>query len=264
MQTCLRLSLLLGLFAFHNLAFAQFSGGTINGGGASGIGSSGIGGGGIGSSGIGGSSGLGGSSSGRSTSGAFGNRSLGSSSTGGANNTFGGTQRGGLNQQQGQFGQNGGLGQNRQGQQRQFVGADSGDFANFFGSVVGAQQAAFQGMARQNNMNQGNQQNQGNQGNARSKKTVRAIRTVQFEFASPQPEVLTTTLSTRLNRTKSLSRLSGDIQVQMDGRTAILTGVVKDQRQRDLAERLCLLEPGVSKVQNDLTLPEEVPVPPVR
>lgn len=45
------------------------------------------------------------------------------------------------------------------------------------------------------------------------------------------------------------SRING-VNVIMDGRTAIVTGVVNDDRDRRMSELLMRLEPGVSRVEN--------------
>ncbi len=70
---------------------------------------------------------------------------------------------------------------------------------------------------------------------------------------------------------KRLTKLPGfaktkSVAVVLDGRTAILQGVVATQRESDLIARLVMLEPGVSKVQNDLAVgtpsaPQSLPIP---
>jgi osmotically-inducible protein OsmY len=57
----------------------------------------------------------------------------------------------------------------------------------------------------------------------------------------------------RVPRIPGLERVAG-IDVKMDGRTAVLQGVVASQSQRDVLERLALLEPGISQVQNELVV----------
>ncbi len=195
------------------------------------------------------------------SSGAFGSRNLGGGLSAGRSN-FGGTNRGTNNV--GQPGEVGGLTGNerftREGRAAgQFVGADGADTANMLGMMAGAQNAALQGLSRSlSNLNP-NQAKQ--EGNTRAKKTVRAVRTVGFEYVAPVPTVLNTRLATRLTNSKAVAA-QGDVVVTMEGRTAVLTGVVANEHSRDLAARLCLLEPGVSKVENRLTIPEELAPPP--
>jgi hypothetical protein len=194
------------------------------------------------------------------SSGAFGSRNLGGGLSAGRSN-FSGTNRG--TNSVGQPGEVGGLQGNerftRQGRAAgQFVGADGADTANMLGIMAGAQNAALQGLSRSlNNLNP-NQNKQ--EGNTRAKKTVRAVRSVEFEYKAPPAPVLNANLSKRLTTSKAIAA-QGDVVVSMVGRTAVLTGVVANEHSRDLAARLCLLEPGVSKVENRLTIPEELPQP---
>ena len=44
------------------------------------------------------------------------------------------------------------------------------------------------------------------------------------------------------------------IDVRMDGRTAIISGVVPTQRDRRMSEMLIRLEPGVSAVVNEISV----------
>ena len=197
------------------------------------------------------------SGAGGTSSGAFGSRNLGGGVSAGQS-SFSGANRG--KNTVGTPGEVGGL----QGNERftrngraagQFVGADGADTANMIGIMAGAQNAALQGLSRSlSNLNP----NQGKQeGNLRAKKTVRAVRSVEFEYKAPQVAVINTNLATRLTKSKAVLA-QGNIAVAMEGRTAVLMGVVANEHSRDLAARLCLLEPGVSKVENRLTIPEEL------
>ncbi len=53
----------------------------------------------------------------------------------------------------------------------------------------------------------------------------------------------------------------GEVTLSMEGRTAVLTGIVESSHARDVAERLALLEPGISEVRNELTLRPAEPTP---
>ena len=70
------------------------------------------------------------------------------------------------------------------------------------------------------------------------------------QFDHPRRAVPTT--QTQLS--ESLPAIAPEIEVSVVGRTAILRGQVASEGQRRVAEALCLLEPGVSYVQNDLTV----------
>ncbi len=72
------------------------------------------------------------------------------------------------------------------------------------------------------------------------------------ELPTSLPERSEPALSARLRR--ALNESNPSIAVSMRGETAILRGVVADEHQRGLAERLIALEPGVLQVQNELTV----------
>jgi osmotically-inducible protein OsmY len=227
------------------------SGGFSSGGTTGGFGGTSTGGFGGGSS----SGGFGGTSA---STGTFGQRSLGSGVSAQSGSAFrSGGQQG--NNNVGSPGQVGLLdGNERFSRNRaagQFVGADTADTANMMGIMAGQQNAALQGLARSLNQMNPNQQNRQQQN---TRRTVRSVKTIEFEYQTPAAAVLNQELSKRLTNIKSLGSV-GNIQVEMSGRTAKLSGTVANEHARDLAARLCLLEPGVSKVENLLVVPEELP-----
>lgn len=60
--------------------------------------------------------------------------------------------------------------------------------------------------------------------------------------------------------TSAVSRMPGAaVEISVQGRTAVLQGTVPSDRERLLAERLALLEPGIERVENRLTV--AVPAP---
>ena len=69
-------------------------------------------------------------------------------------------------------------------------------------------------------------------------------------------EAITTELATRLSRISGLQNApqAADVQVNLEGRTAVLKGTVPTADARLVLERLLLLEPGVDKVQNELVV----------
>jgi hypothetical protein len=83
---------------------------------------------------------------------------------------------------------------------------------------------------------------------------------VDFEYSRPAKEVVGSNLSQLLGSCSRLQCL-GPIEVSLTGRTATLRGRVASERDRSLAERLVLFEPGISKVENDLVVgpPPEAP-----
>jgi len=60
---------------------------------------------------------------------------------------------------------------------------------------------------------------------------------------------LTSSIQARFNR---IERFGPDVQVALDGNTAVLSGLVADEDTRRLAARMVMLEPGVTDVRNEL------------
>jgi hypothetical protein len=79
-------------------------------------------------------------------------------------------------------------------------------------------------------------------------------------FDAPRPPVGETALGiqARLNDTFAKRAMTG-AAAQVSGRTAILQGAVSSDHERALAEQLASLEPGVSQVQNLLTVAPTLP-----
>lgn len=76
---------------------------------------------------------------------------------------------------------------------------------------------------------------------------------VDFDYPKPDPALVATKLTAELDTIKALRRL-GPIEVVLNDRTAILRGTVASSRDRELAERLVRLEPGIWEVKNDLVV----------
>jgi hypothetical protein len=89
-------------------------------------------------------------------------------------------------------------------------------------------------------------------------RTVRA--TTQAEFALSPMEVnhRTTEFQTRITRLPTLHVMPEQISVNLEsttqGNVAILTGTVASERERKVMKQLLLLEPGIDKVENKLTV----------
>jgi hypothetical protein len=193
------------------------------------------------------------------SSGMFGARSFGSSVTAG-NRSFGGTARGGVagatQRADNTIGQVGSgdrfVRGNRQG--AQFVGSDATDLGRFVGALTGANGATNAGLGlrggqQQSDVNRGGSTSMGNQ----MQKRYRTVRSVAFDHPQPGPFLVTTTLATRFQVNPTLQKM-GPIAVEVQGRTAILRGEVATAHDRVIAEKLALLEAGISDVQNELTV----------
>jgi osmotically-inducible protein OsmY len=76
---------------------------------------------------------------------------------------------------------------------------------------------------------------------------------MEFEYAPPAVETISSTLAHRLEASKSI-RWVGPLAVSMEGQTATLRGTVASERDRALAEQFALFEPGIVAVRNLLTV----------
>lgn len=207
-----------------------------------------------------------------SSSGMFGSRSLGSAQTGAGSNFSGGGSRAGGGQG---GGQGTGAGATDTGslsgderfvrgnrQAGQFVGADTTDLESFVGvEAAAAGQGGRGGMSGQGGRDLaglaqqfGGQRNQGNAGGRNAtagQGTLRTVRRVAFDVPRRANAQVSVDLATRLRRLPRTMSAS-PIVVAAEGRTVVLRGVVATDHDRVLAERVARLEPGVSRVVNEL------------
>jgi osmotically-inducible protein OsmY len=227
---------------------------------------------------------------GTSTYGSFGNRTLGggmngpssanfTGNNGAMGNTFGSTAgaAGTTGQQTAGSGLTGSerfLRQNRQGA---FVGADSGDAGNLMsqagqGGMNGMNgmfnpQSMFSQFARMNQQRQNNFNNRNNGRGGKNKELRVAIKAdISTTNLAASPTNVSRQFASRLRNLPALENTAA-VQVTMEGRTAILTGTVASERDRELVAGLAMLEPGISAVQNNLVVGanpprlEELPAP---
>jgi hypothetical protein len=108
------------------------------------------------------------------------------------------------------------------------------------------------GMGRGNGMGMGGM-GMGRNGNNTTTPPVRATVTIGFEPVVSQPEQYSSTISEHLVGLPAL-HWQVPAQVVMQGRTAVLRGVVATEHDRDLAERVLRLEAGVDRVDNQLVV----------
>ena len=94
--------------------------------------------------------------------------------------------------------------------------------------------------------------NMGGQNNSTLTKPIHVDYSVGFDYSTPATTRVATNVSTELSHTPYIATVSGPISVQMQGRTAILTGSVGTDHARDLAAQVALLEPGIDQIRNDL------------
>ena len=79
-----------------------------------------------------------------------------------------------------------------------------------------------------------------------------------FDYAGPVVPNLTTKLVSRL-KTSAVATATLPVQVQVLDGTATLTGTVASDHERALAEQLLALEPGVRRVDNQLSVAPAAP-----
>jgi hypothetical protein len=76
---------------------------------------------------------------------------------------------------------------------------------------------------------------------------------VDFDYAAPPAQAVSSTLTQQLMESKAIQRL-GPIEVSVEAGKATLRGEVAAERDRALAAQLLLFEPGIDSVQNLLTV----------
>jgi BON domain len=210
---------------------------------------------------------------GTTTQGAFGTTSLGNPSgtsapafgtgmtTGmGSNNAQGGNTQGGNTQAGTVFesGLVGGMQQLQRGGQSGFVGLSGATAQNPFATgqaVRGTQNfGMLTQLLAQSQRNQFNQQQaqRGQRGGAQNQSQFRVPMRLGF-----QPLVISPTriapFARRLEKMESISKV-GPIEATLEGRTAVLRGMVASEADRQLAEGLAMLEPEVQGVRNELVV----------
>lgn len=88
---------------------------------------------------------------------------------------------------------------------------------------------------------------------AQQRVPFRTTMRVGFEVPMRDTSSLSATLTRRLERSSMLQSRSR-LSVEMSGQTAVLRGTVASEHDRELAERVVLLEPGVNRVENRLAV----------
>lgn len=221
----------------------------------------------------------------RSSTGSSSTRSLGSGVTAGTRTSIGGTGRASGAGSSGNFGV-GSAGMVNSSdrfvrtsrQASAFVGSDSSDTREFVGSVTAGSASGSSG-SRNIRAGGGGSSGRGSSANANrgrggggpGRQTDEVRVTLNVGFALPLEQVAVETrelaaakLAGRMARSTWIQRRS-PLEVTLAQGTATLRGVVATEHDRALAERLALLEPGISTVKNELMVqpPESAaPVPP--
>jgi osmotically-inducible protein OsmY len=119
----------------------------------------------------------------------------------------------------------------------------SGSRVGQYGGVSGGMYGGMQGGGAQG----------GAQGGSANTPSISTQLTVGFESRASDTQKFSTLLAQRLARLPAL-HWSSPGQIEVQGQTVILRGTVATEHDRDLAERVVRLEPGVDQVQNQLVV----------
>ncbi|MDR3183379.1 MAG: BON domain-containing protein [Planctomycetaceae bacterium] len=87
-----------------------------------------------------------------------------------------------------------------------------------------------------------------------SQQLVRSSAVTDFDYVRPQTAQRITAMQTHLQRIRGLQGESVNIEQTPSGTVVTLTGTVKSERDSKLARQLILLEPGIDRVENKLTV----------
>jgi hypothetical protein len=258
--TILGLSLLCCV-ALSPLADAQRAGGgsgSLGGASGSGLGGGRLSGGGFGSGGVSGSRGMGSQGGGMGAMGGMGGMGGGMGQGMGGMGGMGGGMgmgMGGAGGGQMGFGSTGNQG---------FIGRDAADVQAMFQSMgMGAGQGAG-GQGANRGGNRGGQSNRGQENQGGEEQTRSPIRVrvqVAFDYPAPSevggPVAFAPTIYDRI----LVDRKVENFAITRAGARIVITGVAADASERLLMERLVALEPGVTQIENQMTLAEEIDAP---
>lgn len=137
---------------------------------------------------------------------------------------------------------------------------------NFVGRDANDMQAAFTQFSRSssqffNNMNRQMARANMPQRAVTTRNTAQPIRTqVQVAFDAPQPaaDVVSKALQVRLAKIMSDHHMTIPV-ISVQNGTAVLSGVAKNDSERQVIATLVSFEPGVRSVRNEMTVADELP-----
>lgn len=140
-----------------------------------------------------------------------------------------------------------------------FVGSDVSEVTQLFSNLT-AGRAGSDGAGNFGPQQRGGQGDFNNQQNQSNSTIIPHRLVVNFRYQPPRISLPAANSQGGIT-IRGLSRVQsrGPVAVELQDRTAILRGVVGTSHDRELAEQLALLEPGVSRVRNELTVAEPLP-----
>jgi hypothetical protein len=119
-----------------------------------------------------------------------------------------------------------------------------------------------QGQNRNTGRGRGGQnqnQNQAGGANNQQQRTIRPQLVVAFTPPTPTSELVAARLSTRMKKIPKAG--FKDVNVEVDGRKAILRGEVSSEDDSRMAAMMARLEPGIRSVKNELVVKAPAPDP---
>jgi osmotically-inducible protein OsmY len=133
------------------------------------------------------------------------------------------------------------------------VGADSTDARNFLGIAKAGQGNTTMQPIRRNTKAQANKNQANNNDNRAGSKNVRPTLDLGFEYEGQKFDSLSQDMSARLAKAPGL-KIQGRADVAVENGVATLRGTAASEHDRDLAGQMLLLEPGIHRVDNQLTV----------
>ena len=99
----------------------------------------------------------------------------------------------------------------------------------------------------------------GQQQTQSGRRILRAPLRADFSVIRPDNSMVAINLQKRFVNIKPLMKVGNDIRVQITDRVATLSGTVNTASEKDWAERITRLEPGISSVRNELKILQPAP-----
>ena len=99
----------------------------------------------------------------------------------------------------------------------------------------------------------------GQQQTQSGRRILRAPVRADFSVIRPDNSMVAVNLQKRFVHIKPLMKVGNDIRVQISDRVATLSGTVNTASEKDWAERITRLEPGISSVRNELKILQPAP-----
>ncbi|MCH7752465.1 MAG: hypothetical protein IH898_09970 [Planctomycetes bacterium] len=184
--------------------------------------------------------------------GVFSGGQQGGAVTGRQSSAFNSVQQGSARGSQFGPGQQPGIGTTNT-RQRGFVGSDAQDMRNSFENMSGSQRRRVMFDSVVENLNQMRESNRQRDRRRRSPDPIRVQLRPSFDYPQLESRQVAVTLQSNLTRALDLQGLVAP-RVELDGRTATVSGSVPNEHERAVIERMLALQPGVSIVKNLLTI----------